>query len=139
MSLELNREELDRDPYLAACLRAAEGEVPMDEVDWSSLRASIESRAALPLARMRRRSRPRRWTGPIVSLAAAAGIAAVALVGTLHRAPTATPAQSAQVAIAPGLTIEDAMRADVSDQEFGILISGRENADALLQIAANSD
>ena len=45
MSREMNSEELERDPSLAACLRAAEGDAPMDEVDWAALRESIAARA----------------------------------------------------------------------------------------------
>lgn len=140
MSIESNREELDRDPYLAACLSAAEGEVPVDQVDWAALREAVRSRAELPLERIRIRSRRRhRWTAPLVSLAAAACVAAVALVGGLHRGPTAGPAEAGPVATAPSVTIEEAMRSDLSDQEFGIVASGRGNTVALLQIAAGSD
>jgi hypothetical protein len=139
MSRELNREELERDPYLAACLRAAEGDAPMDEVDWAALRGSIEARAELPLARLRKRHRPARWRRPVVSLAAAAALAAVALVGGLDRGPAPAPVQTGTVAVTPGVSIEEAMRSDLSDQEFGLVASGRTNADALLQIAAASD
>ena len=139
MSMELNREELDRDPYLASCLNAALGEVPMDEVDWTALRGKLHDRAELPLKRLRARSHPRRWRGPFISLAAAAGVAAVALLGAPYGGPSPTAAPSAQISIAPGLTVEDAMRADLSDQEFGIIASGRENTQVLLQIAANTD
>lgn len=132
MSMEPDR-ELERDPYLAACLRAAEGEIPVDEVDWNALRASVVERAELPLRRLRKRSRPRRWAGPVVSLAAAAGIAAVALLGGLDRKPAAAPTDATSVAI------EEVMRSDLTDQEFGIVASGRENTVALLQIAANTD
>jgi hypothetical protein len=135
----MNGEELERDPYLAACLRAAEGDAPMDEVDWDALRGSIRSRAELPLARLRNRPRPARWRRPLVSLAAAAAIAAVALVGGLRHDPSPAPVQAGTVAVAPGVSIEEAMRADLSDQEFGLVASGRTNADALLQIAAASD
>jgi hypothetical protein len=137
----MNGEELERDPYLAACLRAAEGDAPMDEVDWDALRGSIQARAELPLARLRSRPRAARWRRPLVSLAAAAAIAAVALVGGLNRGPSspAAPVQTSTVAVTPGVSIEEAMRADLSDQEFGLVASGRTNADALLQIAANAD
>jgi hypothetical protein len=139
MSRELNGEELERDPYLAACLRAAEGDAPMDEVDWDALRGSIQSRAELPLARLRNRPHHARWRGPLVSLAAAAALAAVALVGGLRHDAAPTPVQTGTVAMTPGVSIEEAMRADLSDQEFGLVASGRTNADALLQIAAASD
>ncbi len=139
MSREMNGEELERDPYLAACLRAAEGDAPMEEVDWTALRGSIGARAELPLARLRNRRRSARWRRPVVSLAAAAALAAVALVGGLHRSPAPAPVQTGTVAVMPGVTIEEAMRSDLSDQEFGLVASGRTNADALLQIAANAD
>jgi tRNA A37 threonylcarbamoyladenosine synthetase subunit TsaC/SUA5/YrdC len=69
--------------------------------------------------------------------------ASVASCTHSHPAPVSAPspaaAPSAQISIAPGLTVEDAMRADLSDQEFGIIASGRENTQVLLQIAANTD
>ena len=139
MSREMNSEELERDPYLAACLRAAEGDAPMDEVDWAALRESIEARAELPLARLRKARRPARWHRPVVSLAAAAALAAIALVGGTHRDSTPPPVQTGTVAVTAGVSIEEAMRSDLSDQEFGLVASGRTNADALLQIAANAD
>jgi len=139
MSRELNGEELERDPYLAACLRAAEGDAPMDEVDWVALRESITASAELPLARLRKERRPARWHRPVVSLAAAAALAAVVLVGGLYRSPAPAPVQTGTVAVTPGVSIEEAMRSDLSDQEFGLVASGRTNADALLQIAANAD
>jgi hypothetical protein len=80
--------DLTRDPELATALRGALGDVP--EPDWARLHASVAARAELPLARLRRETRPaaRSWrrVRPLVPLAAAAGIAAAALAISLRPA-----------------------------------------------------
>lgn len=70
-------DELTRDPGLAAALRALDGPAP--EPEWDALRARITASAQLPLARRRRVLGVRRGLRALVPLAAAAGIAAVAL------------------------------------------------------------
>jgi len=78
-----------RDPELAALLRSATPQPPMDDVDWEHLRGVANSRAELPLARLRTpasRPRIRAW----LPLGAAAGIAA-SLVFALRPAPVPGP------------------------------------------------
>lgn len=72
-------DELTRDPQLAAALRALDGPAPTPDLD--ALRARVTASAQLPLARRRRALGVRRGLRAVVPLAAAAGIAAVALRG----------------------------------------------------------
>jgi negative regulator of sigma E activity len=138
MTYEENN-EIERDPELAAALRLVEPEPPFAEVDWEALRLSVVARAELPLARRRTRSaRLSRWTRPLVPLTAAASVA-LALWFTGQRGTqqttTAAVAHSGPAAVAPSVTPEDVFQADVSEQEFQNMVSGRANPDALLLVA----
>jgi hypothetical protein len=73
-------DELSRDPALAAALRGLDAPTAA-EPEWDALRARITASAALPLARRRRALGLRRRLRAVVPLAAAAGIAALALGG----------------------------------------------------------
>ena len=129
---EMNDLEIRPDPLLAAALRSAEGEPPLDAVDWDALRTTVRERAELPLARRRRPARTPRWLAPLVPLAAAASVAMALWVGGLtsdRAAPAAARAASG------GVTTEEVLRADVSEQEFRLLVSGRSNPDVLLALA----
>lgn len=106
----------ERNADLAALLRASEPDATAT-VNWEQLGARISQRAELPLAR-RRRERRDRMHG-VLALAAAACLAA--LVSTNPPAPA--PQTSEPVL---GLTAE---------QELDRLISGRAEAEALLQAA----
>ena len=104
----------ERDPVLASLMRATEPDVAAT-VDWEGLRGRISDRAALSLARRRRSRRP--WVfGAIATAAAAVGIA---LVIRTHSPPP--PAVTGPVLGA------------ATEQELERLISGRAEADALLQ------
>lgn len=104
-----------RDPMLADALRAAEGEVPFDAVEWTALSARIRTGAALPLARRRRDARAARtrrlavrWAVPLAAAATVAGLA-------LGRAP-ATPAADVRDEIArQDPTIETIVNASLPD------------------------
>ena len=131
--------EMYRDPELAAALRMIESEPPVAQVDWEALRSSIVARAELPLAQRRTRSaRLHRWARPLVPLAAAASIALAAWVnGAIGPSPVSNPiADGNGEFVAPAVTPEDVFQADVSEQEFRLLVSGRANTDALLLMAA---
>jgi hypothetical protein len=131
--------EMYRDPEIAAALRMIEREPPVAEVDWEALRSSIVARAELPLAQRRTRSaRLHRWTRPLVPLAAAASIAlAVWVNGAIGPAPISNPiAEGSTESFAPAVTPEDVFQADVTEQEFLLLVSGRANTDDLLRVAA---
>jgi hypothetical protein len=130
--------EIRRDPEIAAALRMIESEPPVAEVDWNALRSAIVARAELPLAQRRTRSaRLGRWTRPLVPLAAAASIALAAWVnGIIGPGTLSTPiADGDPELVAPAVTPEDVFQADVTEQEFRLLVSGRADADALLRVA----
>ena len=127
--------EILRDPEIAAALRLIDSEPPLQEVDWDALRSSIVARAEMPLARRRTRSaRLARWTRPLVPLAAAASIALAVWVNGL-RAPEAPIAEGTGDAVTPATSVEDVFQADVSEQEFRHLVSGRANASDYLLVA----
>ena len=130
--------EIRRDPEIAAALRLIENEPPLEQVDWSALRSSIVARAEMPLARRRTRSaRLFRWTRPLVPLAAAASIALAVWANGLGRSEpiTAPIAESDAEIVAPSVSPEDLFQADLTEQEFRHVVSGRANADALLLVA----
>lgn len=97
------------------------------EVDWTALRQRIGERAQLPLARRRRRRTRPRFA---VVGAVAAMLAGVAFFGapSLRTAPDAPGA--------PAVSAADALASDLSDAEFVRLVSGYDDADGLLQLAA---
>ena len=130
--------EILRDPEIAAALRMIESEPPLQEVDWDALRSSIVARAEMPLARRRTRSaRLARWTRPLVPLAAAASIALAVWVNGLGRSEpgTAAIAESGTEFVGPSATPEDVFQADLTEQEFRHVVSGRANADSYLLVA----
>ena len=129
--------EIHRDPEIAAALRMVERDPPLDEIEWDALRSSIVARAELPLARRRTRSaRLSRWTRPLVPLAAAASIALAAWIGgAVGPVPSSAPVAE----VAPAVTPEDVFQADVTEQEFRLLVSGRANTDALLELALQGE
>ncbi|HEY0154327.1 MAG TPA: hypothetical protein VGB92_20105 [Longimicrobium sp.] len=93
-----------RDPELAALLRSATPQPPMDDVDWEHLRGVANSRAELPLARLRtpaRRPRVRTW----LPLGAAAGIAA-SLVFALRPTPAPGPLPAEEARIVDAIVAE---------------------------------
>lgn len=137
MKHEMNDQDLTPDPLVGAAMRWAEGEVPVEEVDWAAMRTNIRSRAALPLARRRAlHAASPRWLRPLLPLAAAAGIAVVLWTGGLgfdDTAPTEVAPVSAGITVQP--SIQDALLSDLSDQEFRLLVADRNDADELLMIA----
>lgn len=127
------------DPRLAAALRGLAPEASPEEVDWERLRAAIAEGAALPLARRRRAARLRRavrWAG-LATLVAAAALLALYLGGLSplgdHVAINETPA--ADSGAAPGVLVEEVVRASLPAGELEELISGRAEQEALLYAA----
>jgi hypothetical protein len=113
-------DEMDRDPVLAAALRDLHGELPA--TDWDAIRARISAQAELPLAR-RRRGRPLpRGLRTLLPLAAAAGIAAVAL--TLRNPEPLSAADQA--------VVEEILDLSVPG-EVGALMTGEAADQALLE------
>lgn len=140
-----------QDSQLDEALASLRADSPVDGVDWAALRASVNERAALPLARRRSalraaeapaapaaRHAPRRlpgWLRPALPLAVAAGLGAITWAAGLP--PFERPEEGAVVATpyAPALTAEDVLEAQLSDGEFHLLVTGRSNPDALLLLA----
>lgn len=142
------------DPALNRALRDAEGEPPFAEVDWERLRGRIAAGAELPLARLRREAeaasssapaptgstaglaRARRWRVP---LAAAAGIAAVALAGALRLGPWGDASPGAEGQPGQEARVVDEIVAASLPESVGSLISGQAAEDALLEAVVGSE
>lgn len=119
-----------RDPQLAALLRTATPQPPMDDVDWQRLRGVANSRAELPLARLRtpaRRPRLHAW----LPLSAAAGIAA-SLILALRAAPDPRPLPAEE------RRIVDAIVAESLPSNVDQMLSGAAAEGALLAAVVGS-
>ncbi|HUG42383.1 MAG TPA: hypothetical protein VMM12_18100, partial [Longimicrobiales bacterium] len=130
------------DPELGAALREHYGDPPLAEVDWAALRRRVNERAAPTVARRRRRTGRRqlvRRTRAGLLTAAIAATLAVVLVGRSDRSRTEAPEMAAPAPGAAGLTMEEALTADLSEREFRALASGFASTDALLLLAAGED
>lgn len=114
-------DELERDPALAAALDGRDGDTPA--VNWDALRARTVAAAELPLARRRRTLSFRRGLRAVVPLAAAAGIAAVALRGL----PGNPPLSQEERAV-----VEEILTLSTSDQ-VGLLMTGEAAEQAMLE------
>ncbi|HEY7767550.1 hypothetical protein [Longimicrobium sp.] len=119
-------DELSRDPALAAALHdAAVASAP--EVDWDALRARISADARMPLARRRQSRRTAVRLRALLPLAAAAGVAGLALATIPDRSPPGvTPQERTE--------IQAALRESLPDQ-VALLISGDAAEAALLESA----
>ena len=119
-------DEVSRDPVLSAALRETPAG-PAPEVDWEALRARISADARLPLARRRQSRRTAVRLRALLPLAAAAGIAGLALaVVPDRRPPDVTPQERSE--------IQAALRESLPDQ-VALLISGEAAEAALLESA----
>jgi hypothetical protein len=115
-------DELQRDPALAAALRGLDGDAPA--TDWDALRARVTAQAELPLARRRRTLSFRRGLRAVVPLAAAAGIAAVALGGLPGREPPLSQEERA--------VVDEILTLSTPDQ-VGSLMTGEAAEQAMLE------
>ena len=115
-------DELARDPALAAALRGVDDDAP--QMDWDALRARVTAQAELPLARRRRTLSLRRGMRAIVPLAAAAGIAAVALGGLPGREPPLSQEERA--------VVDEILTLSTPDQ-VGLLMTGEAAEQAMLE------
>lgn len=115
-------DEMTRDPVLGAALRGLEGDAPA--VDWDALRARARAQAELPLARRRRTRSLHRGLRAVLPLAAAAGIAAVALTALPDRPPPLSRADEA--------VVEEILDLSVPG-EVGALLTGQAADEALLE------
>ncbi len=118
-------DEMNRDPVLGAALRDAYGDAP--EMDFDALRARISASAELPLAGRRRGRARSRGLRALVPLAAAAGIAAVA-VATL-------PGRRVPLSQADEAVVQEILDLSVPG-EVGALMSGEAADQALLEAVA---
>lgn len=117
-------DEITRDPALAAALRGVDAP-PAGEPDWDALRARVSASAALPLARRRRALSLRRGLRAVVPLAAAAGIAAIALGGFPgHSEPRLSREERA--------VVEEILTLSTPDQ-VELLMTGQATEQALLE------
>ena len=115
-------DEMNRDPELGAALHELRGDAPA--VDWDALRARVSAGAELPLARRRRSRSLGRGLRAVLPLAAAAGIAAVAL--------TALPARRPPLSQADQAMVEEILDLSVPG-EVGALMTGEAADEALLE------
>lgn len=120
--------ELERDAALGTALRDVMGD-EATSVNWTRLRGAINAGAAAELAR-RRRTRSARVF--VVPATIAAGFALFVLVA---RAPELGVTRSIHTS-AGRLSIEELLDADVSDRQFQAWLSGADDANELLSIAA---
>ena len=118
-------DEMTRDPVLGAALRDLHGEAP--QVDWDALRSRVSASAELPLARRRRARSLTRGMRAVLPLAAAAGIAAVAVATLPDRQPRLSRADEA--------VVEEILDLSVPG-EVGALMSGEAADQALLEAVA---
>jgi hypothetical protein len=119
----MNDDETMRDPELGAALRALRADAP--EPDWDALRARLAMEAELPLARRRGARSVSRALRTVLPLAAAAGIAAVAL--------TALPARDhGRLTQADEAMVEEILDLSVPEQ-VGALMTGEAADRALLE------
>ena len=121
-------DEMNRDPVLGAALRELDGDAPA--VDWETLRARVAAGAELPLARRRRARAMARGLRAVWPLAAAAGIAAVALWAVPDRAPRLSQAEQAMV--------EEILDLSVPEQ-VATLITGEAADRALLEAVDDAE
>ena len=116
-------DEITRDPALTAALRGLDGP-PAPEPDWAALRTRVAAAAELPLARRRRTLPLRRGLRAIVPLAAAAGIAALAL--------RALPGNEPKLSQEERAVVDEILTLSTPDQ-VGLLMTGEAAEQAMLE------
>jgi len=124
----------DRDAALSAALRDAYGPVP--EPDLDRMRGALMAQAELPLARLRRDGRAQPARGrfrSLVPLAAAAGVAGLALVLGVH-APAAP--RHHEVSAADRAQVEQILNESLPSP--GEMLAGQGAGDDLLSAAIGS-
>lgn len=135
-----SEDQRDRvEPRLAAAYDALRHE-QAPEVDWERMRSSISRRAAPIMARrMARRvvAVPR----AVVPIAMAAGIAFALWFGPqlLLQTPSASEEIGTFADREDEAALLKALDADLSEQEFRMVVTGRANPEALLAVAVADD
>ena len=125
---------MERDLELAESLRAAVGEVPEDQVDWSGLREATLQRAAPVLARHRAARLRRRVYAPSAAVAAS-----VALLVFGRMGPQSAPRGEVIASAGSEVTLEQMLDLDASDEEVRALLSGAGDMNELLMLAATDE
>lgn len=133
MSEEKFEPALELEPAEQEALDALLREPQLTSAEWAALHAQVMSAAAPALAARgapaaahpRRFPRAWRWLAPMLPLAAAA-----ALLLVLRPAPDA---------VMPTVEPEAALLADVSEQDFRLLVSGHADAASLLLLAVQDE
>jgi hypothetical protein len=136
VKLEDRRDEI-ADPLLLAAFEDLRQEMP-EGVDWGGLRAAINDRAALPLARRRARRGSfinRRFLP--VAIAASVAFALWAGPGIYDQA-LGPRAGAAAAAIDSEEILVRALGSDISEYEFRLLVTGRANPEVLLAVAVGT-
>jgi hypothetical protein len=118
-------DEPTRDRVLETALRGAADESAAAEVDWDALRSRISDAAQMPLAR-RRSPRAAPGRRALLSLAAAAAVAGLALALVPDSAPSVTAQERREI---------DAALSESLPDQVALLISGQAAEAALLEAA----
>lgn len=127
------------DPRLAAAYEALRDESSV-EMDWERMRSSI-SRRAEPIIARRKVRRIVAIPRALVPLAMAAGIAFALWLGPqlLLQTPGASEEFGALADLEDEAALLQALDADLSEQEFRMVVTGRANPEALLAVAVADD
>jgi hypothetical protein len=112
----------------------------LSQAQADDLREKIVRRAELPLARRRRlaseKSRAgREWSRRLVPIAAAASLAFGIWFGEISAPPAGGGIAIQDIRAFLSDSDEEILQADVTEQEFRLLVSGRADPDGLLLIA----
>ncbi|HUE97574.1 MAG TPA: hypothetical protein VMN39_13015 [Longimicrobiaceae bacterium] len=134
MSPEDSQERID--PRLAAAYDELRQEDSPD-VDWERLRRSIRDRA-VPALRRRKARKLLMVSRPALPLALAASIAFALWLGprVLLDLPSIEPSADVTAELDDDALLIEALVADLSEQEFRLIVTGRANPEALLAVAA---
>ncbi len=152
---DIEMREPERDPVLAAALREAYADAPLDAERAQALRSRIRAQAetlapaahattldqrrlvgaAEPVYTARPHFRRPIWAVPALL---AATLAAVLLVHRRERGPVPLPAAPPAAAAVGFGSAEQALSADVSDAEFARVVTREDDPAALLAIAVQA-
>ena len=128
MNSEFRQDRID--PLLEAAYAELRSE-PVAEPDWEALRRSIGRRAEPILSRGKVR-RIVHSSRSLMPLAVAAGVAFALTVGPAQVREMMAPQATVAIDMDADAIMDHAMDADLSDQEFERLVTGRANPEAFL-------
>lgn len=125
----MTSEPIPPDPALGEALKDVAGDALNQPVEWAAMGAAIRARAAHDLKRRRQRRLRNRF---VIPGTLAAGIALLFVISR----PLPWAEAPAPESRAGGITIDELLDADVTDDQFRSLLSGAGDANDLLLIAA---